>query len=187
MEAGDAPKGSVSQHLLAGLETGVVAALAMLVWLGVSELWYRKTFWNTPNLLAATFYGESALRNRFTVHTFSGLALFFLIYGSLGMLFGLVMQDRRRSLRLTCIGILSALAWYYLVFGWAGKNWDPLLVLYTNDRPMFAGHVLYGMLLGRYSRNLLRLRQEKTEAALDASAPPLADPFSASSDLEVKD
>src|SRR5260370_25051354 len=148
MEAGGDRRTSVFRYLLTGLETGVLAALAMLVWLGISAAWYRKSFWTTPNLLAATFYGESALRNRFTVHTFAGLALYFLIYGSLGMLFGLAIQDRHPSLRITCIGILFAIGWYYLVFGWMGERWDPLLVLYTHDRPMFARHVLFCAIFG---------------------------------------
>src|SRR5437763_4907669 len=187
MEAGGDPRTSVSQYVLTGLETGVLAALAMLVWLGVSAMWYRKSFWTTPNLLAAAFYGESALRNRFTVHTFAGLALYFLIYGSLGMLFGLAIQDRRASLSITCLGILVAIGWYYLVFGWIGKKWDPLLVLYTHDRPMFAGHVLYGALLGRYPRNLLRSGVEKDRTVSEMTLLPPADRGKAGGDLQVKD
>jgi hypothetical protein len=160
--------------MMTGLQTGVLAALAMFSWLGVSAVWYRRSFWTAANLLAATFYGESALHNQFNVHTFSGLGLYFVIYGTLGMLFGLAMQDRHASLRITCLGVLIAIAWYYVVFGWLWKRWDPLLVLYTHDRPMFAGHVLYGAILGRYPRNL-------------PSAEPLASAEPASSQVEVKD
>ena len=152
MVAGDGLRIPAFQYLLIGLKTGVLAALAMLAWLGVSSMSYRRSFWTSSNLLAAAFYGESALHNRSTVHTFSGLGLYFLIYGSLGMLFGMAIQDRHPSLRITGIGILTAMAWYYLVFGWIGKRWDSLMVLYTHDRPMFAGHVLYGAILGRYPR-----------------------------------
>jgi hypothetical protein len=186
MEVGGTPKTSVFQYLLTGLETGVLAALAMLVWLGISATWYRKSFWTTPNLLAATFYGESALRNRFTVHTFAGLALHFVIYGALGMLFALAIQDRHPSLRITCIGILSAIGWYYLVFGWIWKKWDPLLVLYTHDRSMFAGHVLYGAMLGRYPRNRLGRRAEREQAVPEMTLVPPADPEPAGGDVEVK-
>jgi len=157
MESGNCPTGSAAKYLLAGLETGVIAALVMLAWLGFSSMWYRRSFWTAPNLVASTFYGESALRNRLNIHTFSGLAVYLLIYGTLGMLFGVVVQNRGRSLRVTCLGILFALAWYLVVFGWIWKHWNPLVVLYTHDRPMFAGHILFGWILGRYPGNVRRL------------------------------
>ena len=174
MDSGNCPTRSVAKYLLAGLETGVVAVLVMLAWLGVSAMWYRKTFWTAPNLVASTFYGEAALRNRFTVHTFSGLAVYLLVYGLLGMMLGLLIRDRRASLRITCLGILFALAWYFLVFGWFWKHWNPLLVLYTHDRPMFAGHVLFGWILGRYPRNLRRLRVRPEEILGETAVSPLA-------------
>ena len=158
MDSGSRPPRSIGKYLLAGMETGVLAVLVMLAWLGVSSMWYRKTFWTAPNLAASTFYGESALRNRFTGHTFSGLAFYLLVYGALGMLFGLAIRNRSRSLRINCLGVLFALAWYFLVFGWIWKHWNPLLVLYTHDRPMFAGHVVFGWILGRYPENMRRLR-----------------------------
>jgi len=120
-------------------------------------MWYRKTFWNAANLLASTFYGEPALRNRFTTHTYSGLALYLLMYGGLGMLFGLAIRDRRRSLWITWLGILFGVAWYFVEFGWIWKHWNPLVVLYTHERPMLAGHVLFGWILGRYPLNAKRL------------------------------
>src|SRR5215472_6621692 len=146
MEVGNRPRPTVVQCLLAGLESGVLASIAMLACLGISAAWFRHSPWTAPNLFASTFYGELAIRNRFTIHTFSGLALYVLIYGSLGMLFGVSMQDRPASLRITCIGILGAIGWYYLMFGVVWKAWNPLLALYTQDRPMFAAHVLYGLL-----------------------------------------
>lgn len=171
MEAGNRPQSSVTKYLLAGIETGVVAVLVMLVWLGLSAMWYRRTFWTAPNLAASTFYGETALRNRFTTHTFSGLALYLLIYGSLGMLFGLAVRDRGRSLRITCLGILLALGWYFLLFGWIWKHWNPLVTLYTHDRPMFAGHVVFGWILGRYPRAARNLRRADPPLAPTAESP----------------
>ena len=123
---------------------------------------------------------------RASPHTFAGLALYFLIYGSLGMLFALAIQDRHSSLRITCLGILFAIGWYYLVFGWIWKRWDPLLVLYTHDRPMFAGHLLYGAILGRYPRNLLGPSAEKEETVSELTLVPPADPRPTGGDTEVK-
>ena len=172
MNAGSGRQRAIVKYLLAGLQTGVLSALAMLAWLGATAMWYRKTFWTAPNLLASLFYGESALRNRFTAHTFSGLALYLIIYGSVGMLFGLGIQDRR-GIRVLWIGILSAIGCYFLMFGWILKHWDPLLLLYTQERPMLAGHVLFGAMLGRYPRNLNHLLRAPEGMAPKAAVIPL--------------
>src|SRR5215831_16588985 len=97
MGVGDRPPRPAFEYLLIGLKTGILAALAMLAWLGISSAWYRRGVWTAANLFAAAFYGESALHNRFNIHTFSGLGLYFVIYGGLGMLFGLAIQDRHHS------------------------------------------------------------------------------------------
>jgi hypothetical protein len=176
MESGDGRRWPVGQYALAGLETGTLACLGMLAWLGVSSMWYRRSFWATPNLLASTFYGESALRNRFTAHTLSGLALFLLIYGSIGIIFGLALQHRRGALLLGT-GILEGVVSYYLVFGWLLKHWDPLIALYAQDRPIFASHVLYGAMLGYYARHLRRVWPASERAAPtppDAEGNPVA-------------
>jgi hypothetical protein len=186
MEAGDRPGIPAFQYLLTGLETGVLAVIAMLTWLGFSAIWYRHTFWLAPNLLAAAFYGDSALQNRFTIHTFCGLGLYIVIYGALGILFGLAVRDRQASLRITCVAVLCGLGWYFLAFGWIWKRWNPLLAVYTHDRPMFAGHVLYGWILGRYPRILPRARLTAEGPPALAMAP-LANPGPASGNLEIKD
>src|SRR5689334_22099857 len=113
-------------YFLAGLQTGIVAAIVMLAWLGLAASWYRKSFWTPANLMASTFYGESALRNRFTWHTFSGLALFFLIYGSLGVLFALAVRERPQGLRITCAGILLSIGFFYVIYA-VWRHWNPLL------------------------------------------------------------
>src|SRR5579864_5215813 len=168
MGSGDAGKWSTGQYALAGLETGTLACLGMLAWLGVCSMWYRRSFWVTPNLLASTFYGEVALRNRLTVHPLSGVALFLLIYGSIVMLSGLAMQHRRGGV-LVGIGVSIGVSCYYLIFGWLMKHWNPLLALYAQDRPILAGHVIYGAMLGYYGRHLRKL-SPRNEAA--AQTPP---------------
>ncbi len=156
MESGKGPRESLRDYALAGLETGTLATLGMIAWVGLSAVWYRRSFWTVPNLLASGFYGERALSDRFTSHTFSGLALLLVVYGLVGILFGVAMQQRRGAL-LVAIGVLDGIAFYYVVFGWALKHWNPLIGLYLHDRPMLAGHVLYGAMLGYYGRNLRKV------------------------------
>src|SRR3954465_12760694 len=80
--------------LLAGLQAGVAGALVMLLWLALASVWYRRSLWHIPNLLATPFHGEAALRHRFSFSTVSGIALHVLIYGALGAAFALAVQDR---------------------------------------------------------------------------------------------
>jgi cytochrome c biogenesis protein CcdA len=79
-----------------------------------------------------------------------GLALYLIIYGLLGAIFGLAMRDHGSSLRILLIAVVIGLGWYYLWFGFLWKAVNPLIPLYTHDRPMLAGHVLYGFLLARF-------------------------------------
>ena len=58
------------------------------------------------------------------------------------------------SLRITLIGVLVGLGWYYLSFAILWRNINPLITLYTHRGPMMAGHALYGGLLGRFPRYL---------------------------------
>ncbi|MCL5744272.1 MAG: hypothetical protein M1541_10165 [Acidobacteria bacterium] len=150
--------------VLVGLQSGTLAALAMLGWLALASAWYRRSIWSVPNLLASTFYGDSALRNGFTSTTVSGIALYLAIYGLFGALFGLAVQDRWRPLRITLIAVAASLAWYYLSFGLIWKAVNPLVVLYTHDTPMLIGHIIYGALLGRYPVYLKVAEQLKIKA-----------------------
>jgi hypothetical protein len=143
--------------LLAGLEAGIVATLNLLGWLALASAWYRHSIWTTANIMATTFYGEAALSSGFTSRTLAGLALYLVLYGIIGALFGLAVPIRGAGLRVTLIGVLVGLGWYYLAFALLWRDINPLISLYTHNGPMLAGHVLYGGLLGRFPRYLRAL------------------------------
>lgn len=136
--------------LLAGLEAGVIAALVLLGWLALASAWYRHSIWTAANIMATTFYGEAALSREFTTRTVAGIALYLVLYGTIGALFGLTLASRGASLRTTAIGVLVGLGWYYLSFAILWQYISPLIPLYTHRGPMMAGHALYGGLLGRF-------------------------------------
>jgi len=154
MGRGEQPvNNSMTGALVAGLEAGILAVLALLGWLALASAWYRHSIWTAANIMATTFYGEVALRPDFNFRTVAGIALYVVLYGAIGALFGLAVTSRR-SLRITLIGMLVGLGWYYLSFNLLWRNFDPLIILYTHPAPMVAGHVLYGGLLGRFPRYL---------------------------------
>ncbi|HTT60959.1 MAG TPA: hypothetical protein VMG35_03930 [Bryobacteraceae bacterium] len=157
MGGGEDPRENLQRDaLLAGLEAGILAALILLGWLALASAWYRRSIWSAANIMATTFYGEAALSRSFSSRTVAGIALYLVIYGTIGALFGLTLASREAGLRTTMIGVLVGLGWYYLSFAILWQNINPLIPLYTHRGPMIAGHVLYGGLLGRFPRYLRR-------------------------------
>lgn len=143
----------------AGFQAGTFAVLVMLAGLGLASAWYRRTFWYVANLMASTFHGDEAVRAGFSWQTLSGIALYVILYSLFGALFGVVMGDRFPRLRLALLGILCAIGWYYLWYWLLWPRLNPLIAIYTHDRPALWGHMVYGALLARYPVYLDRLRR----------------------------
>lgn len=148
---------ALADCLLAGLETGVVAVWILLAWLALSSAWYRRSIWTPANIMATTFYGEAALKRGFSSRTLAGLALYIILYGIIGAMFGLAVHSRGPSPRIALIGALAGLGWYYLSYTLLWRNLSPLIPLYTHTGPAILGHILYGGLLGRYPHYRNRL------------------------------
>ena len=171
---------SRAECLLAGWQAGMAAALALLAWLGLTAWAVGRSFWTAPNIAGSAFYGDAALHPRFGGASLAGIAIYLLVYSAVGALFGLGAPVRASRLRLTLLGILVGVCWYYLAFRVLWNHIDPLVPLYTHDGPMLAGHLLYGSMLGRVRRYLA------TAPAAPAPAPPpaLADPANVSAPVE---
>jgi len=133
---------------LAGIQAGVVGALTLLGYLAMDSAWHRRSVWTVPNLLASTFYGESAYRQGFTAKTSAGVALLMVLYGLLGALFALVIRDHGPRLRVVVLGLIYGTGWFFLSFDWLWKHVNPLVALYSPDRAMLIGHLFYGGVLG---------------------------------------
>ncbi|HUI78540.1 MAG TPA: hypothetical protein VLY24_11495 [Bryobacteraceae bacterium] len=162
---------------LAGLEAGMIAALWMLAWMGSNSAWQRRSFWTAENLLASTFFGGSAVRDRFSAETLSGLALYLLVYSSLGCLFAAVIRLKLEPMRLLLVSVLVALGWYYVSFHGIWKALSPLIPLLHAERPTILGHVIYGAVLARYPRYLPRLADEPVAAVPENSGNVENQPF----------
>lgn len=134
---------------LAGIQAGIVGALVLLGYLAVDSAWHRRSVWMVPNLLASTFYGESAYQAGFRVRTSAGLALLLVLYGLLGLLFALTVRDHGTRMRVLMAGLIYGTGWFFLSFDILWKHVNPLVHLYSPDRAMLVGHLLYGGALGR--------------------------------------
>jgi hypothetical protein len=157
---------SATAALLAGLQSSVLGVFWMLAWLGLSATWQQRSFWTAENLMASAFYGSRAIRSGFATPTVSGLALYFVLYGLLGAVFALLVRDRLPRSRTFLLGMVLALAWYYVSFRLIWRSLMPLVSLLHVERPTALGHVLYGAVLGSFPRYFKRKgRSEAVEPA----------------------
>ena len=143
--------------LLAGLQAGMAGGLLLLLWLAAASLFYRHSAWWVPNLYASTFFGDATLREAFSKYTWSGIAFLLAQFAAFGALFAVIARQDRDRLRAVLFGVAASIGWYYLTFHGLWKSVSPLMLVYSPDRPIFAGHLLYGVWLGRtplYARRL---------------------------------
>jgi hypothetical protein len=93
---------------------GLIAALVLLGWLALAS--------TAAKIMDTTFYGEAALGREFTFRTVAGIALYLVLYGTIGARFGLTLASR---------GV--GLGWYYLSFAILWRNINPPTPLYTHS------------------------------------------------------
>src|SRR5215472_5915898 len=146
------PSGNTSRAdwflALAGIQAGVIGGLVLLGYVAIDSLWHQRSIWTVPNLLASTFYGQAAYRSGFRTGTSAGLALAVFLYGVLGLLFALLVRDHGTKVRVLLAGVIFGVGWFFLSYDVLWKHFNPLVHLYSPDRAMLVGHLLYGSVLG---------------------------------------
>jgi hypothetical protein len=159
-------RGPGVRDALAGLQAGVLGALALFACLMIGSLWNGRSIWVVPNLFATTFFGGNAYRNQLLRTSWTGVALIVAIYGGLGAMWGCIWRDKTKPwLRL--YGAIAGLVVYFLFHAYLWKELNPLISLYAPDRQFELGHVLWGIVLARsplYSRRI-------ADSAIAASTP----------------
>jgi hypothetical protein len=160
---------------VAGIQAGVVGALILMGYLALDSKWHGRSVWTVPNLLASTFYGESAYRQGFGSRTSAGVALLVVVYGLLGAVFGLVIRNHSTRVRTVVFGLIYGAAWFFLSFTWLWKFVNPIIPIYSPDRAMLVGHILYGGALGiRFPAYLRAMSAAESPASPEPPAPPEA-------------
>jgi hypothetical protein len=161
------PAASTFFVLLAGLEAGLLGALWMLASLGVNSALDGRSFWTAENLMASAFERSSAIHSGLNGSTFSGLALYLILYGLLGALFAVFVGKRMSRVRTVLAAVIFALCWYYISFQWLYKTALPLVHLLHVERATILGHAIYGAVLGRFPVYLSRLEAPPVPEAPD--------------------
>jgi len=160
---------SAPDAFLAGLQAGMLGILWMLAWLGVSATWQRRSFWTAENLMASAFHPASGVSDGLTWETFSGLAVYLLLYSLLGGLFAMaISRETMRPVRTTLLALAFGLTWYYTSFEFLWKTLAPALAYLHPERSTILGHAIYGLLVGRF---YLHFPSERKPFADPAAAP----------------
>jgi hypothetical protein len=133
--------------------------VAMFGWLAASSLVDLQTIWIVPNLLGSALTAHPAFQRGFGWTTVSGLGLHLFASGLLGMVFGLLAGATRRQLRVTLLGIVVGLAWYYFSQALFWRRLGVLVTLYSPPQPLFLAHLAYGIVLGWFPSRLRALER----------------------------
>ena len=163
---------------LAGLQAGTLGTLWMLAWMGFSAAWQRRSFWTAENLMASAFHPNGPIPPGFEWSSLSGLALYLLLYGSLGGLFAmLAARHHLPPVRAKLLAVVVALAWYYFSFQLFWKTFSPVIAYLHPGQSTVAGHLIYGLFLGRFYTHLVPAQKPYAgaepgqETASDSVAP----------------
>lgn len=161
-------KAAAGLRLLAGLETGVLGGLLSAGWFAALALMQHERLWYPGNLLASTMFAGEALRAGFGRFTLSGFALYILVCGLAGAVFGVLLPGSASQRRALFAGLLFGLA---LFFAWRRAN--PLLVEFTHPWNLLAAQVLFGAALARFPHLYRQLEGAAAPAARPSGDPPL--------------
>ena len=161
------------RHALAGLQAGVLGAVAMFAWLTIASVWNHRSVWTVPNLFSTTFFGSGAYRNEFLRTSASGIALMLTIYGLAGLVWGLLwgfLYGEERKPFIVLSGVVTGLLVYFLFFDFVWKHANPVIILYAPDRQLEVGHMLWGFVLARFPKYSRRIAEANFESTADAAS-----------------
>ncbi len=173
--SGETQDYSVSPHVLfalAGMETGVLGSVAMCVWFLGSSALAGGSAWTIPNLAASILYARAVLLSDFGMPSVAGIALIVVLGGIVGMFFGLVVRAHRNRPRIVLLAILAALMWFYFSQALFWNRLGVLAGIHLSPASNMAGHLIYGLVLGRYPSRLAAAKRRFGPGPADPAAPP---------------
>lgn len=148
----------ILQHILAGLETGVLGSLLAAGWYGLSSLLRGQSAWVVPVRIGAALFENLSLRNGFSQAAAAGMAFQVVAGGVLGAAFGLLMRDTARVARTMLLGIVFSLGCFYAWYSWLAPSLMPAEPLPASMSSVLVAHLLFGAHLGRYPHALRLVR-----------------------------
>ncbi len=166
-------------RLLAGIDAGALAAIAVLAWFAVHARLLREPWWAKFNLAAAPLFGERVFYMGPGRATVAGAALLFILYTLLGVLFAFL-AGNRSPLRAFLLAALWMTCWHFFAHSHFWPRLDPYALPYFLWPATAPAHAAAAVLLARFPSRLHRLRALAAPELLSApppAAPPEPDPL----------
>lgn len=137
-------------YALAGLQTGITGAIAMLLFLALGAILTGHSIWWIPNLVASYFYGQTSARDAFGLYTSAGTAMTLCFYGAIGVVFGEIVGERRGGFRFFWMSLIAGMLIYWALLRWFWRIANPVGHLYTPDAQLLFAHLIFGCFLSAY-------------------------------------
>lgn len=144
-------KSRAAAGIVSGSIAGIVMAMAMMAYMYARG----QSVWTNPDLIAAMWMGNGAADGRFSLATLVGFAT----HLATSALMGLIAVPFIKSLsfgRTILASFAYALASYPFVFAFVLTWSNSLMVERSELVPMTAAHILFGVVLGIFYKNLFR-------------------------------
>ena len=179
---------SLELSALAGLETGVIGGVAMLLFLFANSALRGQSWWSYANLLGSVVYGSSALWRGLGRATIAGIALQALMSGVAGALFGVCFARTRGRMVSLLLGLSCGVIWFFVSHWFLFKGIGPLVPVYASQPATLLGHVILGLALSRTSTLYLEWATgwflwRELEGSVAASGIPDASPVSGTAEI----
>ena len=130
-------------RILAGVETGVLGAGLMCVWLFSHSWWSGAGVLAPANIWATSIHGSAVMRYA-PARPYSGLAIHFAMACLVGVIFAVLSSQLRRFPFVLIFSLFASVAWYFLLVSW--NRW---IALYSQQPETFLAYLLFGIVLSR--------------------------------------
>jgi hypothetical protein len=137
-------------HLLfAGLESGVLGAVLMMVWFALDALVERQHWWAMLNLWGAAIYGNAVFRMSLGKASLAGAALHIFLGGVAGAVIALALGRLHRFSLILLGAMVAGVVWYGILQHGILRSLNPLIVRMTPQPATLLAHLLYAAVLTR--------------------------------------
>jgi len=145
-------QGDIGVSVFAGLETGVLGGLSVVLYHALGSILAGETVWSVPARLAAAAFGREVYRDGLAVAVMAGMSLEVVGAGLIGILFGLAVRTPWALQRAGLLGPGVALGWYYLAYEILLRRFGAGPYAVAPRQSQVLAYLLFGLLLGLYPR-----------------------------------